>query len=438
MSYGKNKVRTEETAMNQLQDKFNEIMNADVPKEYAARYNKAKIDSNIVRMQVLAGYMFVVELLMQVFTVINPQSGAGNSEYLPLFITLSLLTLVLGVTFYIISILCKRGRVKNMRLQWMLPFMLMYMYIAIQLAFFVLNMSLGSYAVTSLITVVVLLSFSMIETPKTIIVNAFFCNTIALVAMINAQALHPDVWAMESILDMWMHEFLVSILLVAMAIVSVRLYRRSHLNQFLLEESLERESKLARTDSLTGILNRRGFFEWADENWQSWCKDGRRVLVVMSDIDNFKQYNDQYGHLAGDDCLLRVSTALQRISDELGGKLCRFGGEEFLMMLFPETETEVISFVKRTHESVPDCKISSIGGINGVVTISTGYISEAVEGDVDYERLINSADMALYQAKRGGRNKIIEYRGEERIVAHVRSAARGENYNGEEKRRNNK
>ncbi len=161
---------------------------------------------------------------------------------------------------------------------------------------------------------------------------------------------------------------------------------------------------LAITDSLTGINNRRHFFELALAEFERARRYGRPLSALMLDLDNFKDNNDNYGHLVGDEILREVAARYAqhlREADILG----RFGGEEFVCLL-PETAVEEARNVaERVRRRVADEPvITRAGSIQ--VTVSIGA-SELIESNNDVLSLIEQADAALYESKQGGRNQVV-------------------------------
>jgi diguanylate cyclase (GGDEF)-like protein len=160
---------------------------------------------------------------------------------------------------------------------------------------------------------------------------------------------------------------------------------------------------MATTDALTGLLNRRHFMTLAGYAFDKDQQTGHSLVALMMDIDDFKKVNDRYGHLAGDQVLIDVSSAIQsglRKEDLLG----RLGGEEFAAIL-PKTG---IFAVEKIAERILDKVARQItaNGSQGIqVTISIG-ITQAGPTDVNLEQLLDRADQALYKAKRAGKNRI--------------------------------
>lgn len=159
-----------------------------------------------------------------------------------------------------------------------------------------------------------------------------------------------------------------------------------------------RLSLAAGTDALTGLGNRRTFFEWLDGG----AHDGEGAVALV-DIDHFKSVNDNFGHPAGDETLRRVASALEQAIDG-EGVVARVGGEEFGILFDGRDRDSVEGACERLREAVARTRVELDGGVTLVVTLSVGLAMRAAgEGS---DRLIARADQALYRAKQEGRNRV--------------------------------
>jgi len=176
-------------------------------------------------------------------------------------------------------------------------------------------------------------------------------------------------------------------------------------SQATIEEQNKELVRLALHDGLTGLLNRRAFFQ-AAEGALSRCHRNRTpVAVVMLDVDHFKSFNDRYGHATGDVVLQRVAACLQnslRVSDLCG----RYGGEEFCALLDGVNESEALELAERLRRNIQQMAGQGIEkGANLTVTASLG-LCQSSSGPHDLAQMLKRADEALYVAKHGGRNRV--------------------------------
>ncbi len=192
------------------------------------------------------------------------------------------------------------------------------------------------------------------------------------------------------------------------------------------EMKIRRLEKLATEDELTGLKNRRYIWEFSRQIIERARGENGRVTLLIFDIDNFKHYNDVYGHLAGDEILKQAAVLMRRCCrghDVVG----RIGGDEFAVVFWDdphrktvgaETERrsttadhpkEAIFVAKRFRRELKKAELSALGGLGpegkGVLTISGGLASFARDGSTIQE-LFNQADKALLEAKRSGKNRI--------------------------------
>jgi diguanylate cyclase (GGDEF)-like protein len=171
-------------------------------------------------------------------------------------------------------------------------------------------------------------------------------------------------------------------------------------------QELDRISNL---DALTGIANRRYFDTSLNGIWSSHREENKPLSLLMIDIDYFKQFNDQYGHQAGDKCLRIVATALQAALLRNVDVVARYGGEEFVAILDVD-QSGAAAVADRMRVAVEALAIPNAGsGVASVVTISVGVAATPSSGARTIAELIGAADSALYVAKHNGRNRVAVY-----------------------------
>ncbi|MCX6543929.1 MAG: diguanylate cyclase [Acidobacteria bacterium] len=174
-----------------------------------------------------------------------------------------------------------------------------------------------------------------------------------------------------------------------------------------LAEKSRQMAQMARMDGLTNIGNRRFFDETLDQFHDHARRYGHAYSMAMIDIDFFKSYNDQFGHAAGD-TVLRTVAQLLKASGRPSDLLFRYGGEEFVC-LFPETDADgARAAATRLHRAVADARIPHPGNQPArVVTISVGLSTSSVNSPASATEVLRAADEALFEAKRGGRNRVV-------------------------------
>ncbi|GAA6182935.1 diguanylate cyclase [Aliiglaciecola sp. NS0011-25] len=172
-----------------------------------------------------------------------------------------------------------------------------------------------------------------------------------------------------------------------------------------LSETNNELEQQTRTDSLTGIRNRKHF----DKKFQAEARRCRRersdLSLIMLDIDHFKNINDTYGHVAGDEVIKNVANILKQNLKRTTDDACRYGGEEFALIL-PNTDFEGAKALAQRLREIIENTVTEVDELQLKVTISAGVASTIVSGVEDEKNLLESADKALYQAKRDGRNRV--------------------------------
>jgi diguanylate cyclase (GGDEF)-like protein len=171
-----------------------------------------------------------------------------------------------------------------------------------------------------------------------------------------------------------------------------------------LTKELQRLSSL---DGLTELNNRRSFDEFLNQEWSHCLKEGLPLSLILLDIDGFKKYNDTYGHHEGDACLKTIAATLKKALHEPNHFVCRYGGEEFAVILSDtdqETSELVAESLRAYVESLQICHLYSQSG--KYVTTSLGVSTIIPSIFSTPQQLIKNADKALYEAKDYGRNQV--------------------------------
>ena len=204
-------------------------------------------------------------------------------------------------------------------------------------------------------------------------------------------------------------------------VARVRYHSRSYVNQQrlneayralrqsqqqLLEANLELQ-RLTHFDGLTGMSNRRHLDEYLSTEWQRSAADQSEIAVLMIDVDNFKLYNDSYGHIAGDAVLKQIALTVESCVSRLAGLAARFGGEEFAVVLPGASAGSLRLLAEKIRSTVEALKLPHANSPTyPYVTISVGGASVVPTSQVDMSSLIEAADRQLYRAKDDGKNRV--------------------------------
>lgn len=165
---------------------------------------------------------------------------------------------------------------------------------------------------------------------------------------------------------------------------------------------------LTMQDGLTGLANRRCFDQVLDTEWRRCKRERQPLALLFIDVDNFKSYNDTYGHLAGDDCLKGVADALATSMRRAGDLSARYGGEEFAMILPNQSKEGALVVAERVRNVVEQMDAAKTPNPPARrITVSVGVAVTTGAGDEETASLVAAADKAMYQAKQSGRNRVV-------------------------------
>ena len=184
-------------------------------------------------------------------------------------------------------------------------------------------------------------------------------------------------------------------------------YRALRVSQQQLLDSNLMLQRLMNSDGLTGLSNRRHFDEYMELEWRRAMRDQTQLSLLMIDVDYFKSYNDNFGHLEGDEALRKVATAIREASSRPSDLPARYGGEEFALVL-PNTSPGGARLVaEKLRQTVAMLKIPHLAPTEGSsLTISIGLSTMTPQPNSHCRQLISAADKGLYLAKHNGRNQV--------------------------------
>ncbi|MCP4469314.1 MAG: diguanylate cyclase [Gammaproteobacteria bacterium] len=186
---------------------------------------------------------------------------------------------------------------------------------------------------------------------------------------------------------------------------------QARLNMHLqARESQQQLNNIARADALTSICNRREFDLRLMGEWSRGARTGQALGLLMIDVDKFKEYNDYYGHLRGDECLIAVAQILNSCMQRTSDLIARYGGEEFVALL-PDSGLEgALTVAEDCLEAILEAELAHVhSDVLPCITVSIGVSAMVPIHDKSSTMLIEQADIALYQAKQNGRNRICSF-----------------------------
>jgi diguanylate cyclase (GGDEF)-like protein len=178
-------------------------------------------------------------------------------------------------------------------------------------------------------------------------------------------------------------------------------------NYIDLKRTRDNLEQMSITDQLTSLYNRRYFDRMLNSEVRRSSRSHDSIALLMMDIDRFKVYNDNNGHLAGDECLKLISLAVKKTFRRVGDLVSRYGGEELTALLPSTNLASACALAENARKNVEDLQIAYTGlPENGFVTVSIGVAAAVPDPGANPQQLLNEADKALYQAKTSGRNKV--------------------------------
>ncbi len=165
---------------------------------------------------------------------------------------------------------------------------------------------------------------------------------------------------------------------------------------------------MANTDYLTNLYNKRYAYAALRMEWNRSLRSEKPLSLIILDIDCFKDYNDAYGHIQGDQCLKEVADVVRRSARRKTDQVCRFGGEELLVILPYTSGVDAYAIAEKIRKDVAEAAIPHQNSVVApVVTVSAGVASMVADRNTDFETLLERTDRALYRAKHNGRNMVV-------------------------------
>ena len=173
-----------------------------------------------------------------------------------------------------------------------------------------------------------------------------------------------------------------------------------------LQVAYREVEKLAIVDPLTGLANRRRFDAYLATEWRRGLREREPLSIVLIDVDLFKLYNDTYGHVRGDSCLKQIAESAMDVVTRPGDLVARFGGEEFAIILPNTDRNGAVQIATEVSAALHHRSLLHEGSPYGIVTISAGCATMVPQLGLHASDLVESADHAMYDAKRAGRNQV--------------------------------
>ena len=283
------------------------------------------------------------------------------------------------------------------QLQWLPVFVLSTSALALVLGIAIGNARSGHSVPPEILVVQFMYDFFLLG----LLFRAALPLTLAIVAGYALTSL-----AVEMPLGAWVERLYFLLGVAFIGALACRLHEIGDRQRWLTERTLR---ELSERDALTGLYNRRLFYERGNDALRMARRDRKGIAVLLVDADHFKNYNDTHGHLAGDDALRRVATQLQAAARRPLDIAARLGGEEFVLFIYDVTVEWARERAEQLRSAVATAPASVVNGQTRQLTISIGLTHlQGKPESATLEDLLSIADAALYRAKDGGRNQVRE------------------------------
>ncbi|MDR1245661.1 MAG: diguanylate cyclase [Clostridiales Family XIII bacterium] len=380
-----------------------------MPVELREQFEMRRVETNINRMYFFAIYVVVLQVILNILNIVKP---SGNQDYeaiggrqveIMYYVVLSLFTLFIGLLFWVLTSLARKNRISGVGAKRFLINALLYMYCAVQLVFCTFNI-LSAGGVNSYIITVLIISMIPVIRPLQSLLSIGFAFVYICLAMYVTRDI-SQMWNSIMLTDTWTNLIIITVLSACGSVFLYDMYVSNFLQSIQLEIKNKELSILANTDQMTGVANRRAFARSFEDLWQQAVLSNGRLVVAIADIDFFKAYNDAFGHLEGDKCLMKIANCLQQSFRRASDIVSRYGGEEFLLVFESESDDD-LRFADKARENVLSMRIPHARtDISPYVSISIGVCVVRPTENTAMNEVLKTADDALYESKRGGRNR---------------------------------
>lgn len=388
-----------------------------IPKEAIGDFRDKLRKTNIRRMQVLAIYVICIQILLNLLNILMPSSEQNDN--IMVYVVLSMGTLALGIVFCVLFTFARRGKIQNVNVQNVLINGFLYLYLAIQMVFCTLNILVDGGTNSYVIAMLILGLFPILRPLQSIISSLALFGYLILMLFLSRE--YSNAWSSILLTDAWTNLIIISGLTICFSVIIYNMYVASYLKELRLakanDELISKNEELgelnrrleiiANTDTMTGVANRHAFSRDFESIWNISSIQNEKLAVAIMDIDFFKNYNDKFGHLAGDECLKQVASSLHSSFRRNRDIVCRFGGEEFLVV-FNASRDNAFDLVDRARQNVEALRIPhAVDTVSPYVTISAGVCVVNPANHSSNDSVLQEADEALYQAKNNGRNQTV-------------------------------
>ncbi|PKM93614.1 MAG: hypothetical protein CVU84_14705 [Firmicutes bacterium HGW-Firmicutes-1] len=381
----------------------------NIPKiddELENKYYAYIFSADIVRLFYLFGSIFLISSLFSTYYTILYKK-TNESHYLVSATMSFLMMLFILVFFYILKHLKT-----SLSLQTKRNFLVIIPIQNIMILSVAISISLLEKNIFILFSFIMLIATLIFVTPAIIFIQHLIVTILYSIFMMFF--FEFDATSFCSTLLMIFVSSIISYAVYLNKLTEFQLFSKFKEKNMVLKEYNRELSVYSYSDALTGVNNRRRIEDILKSNWK-YCKlNSQNLSIIIIDIDNFKKYNDCYGHVKGDACLVEVATAIEDLCLEFSKNhycsMGRYGGEEFIIILPVLEKEEAIHFAKQVCEKIESLNIlHKDNDKRPYVTISGGVTTMVPDDEKRILYILESADRALYHVKRNGKNNAMHY-----------------------------
>lgn len=347
---------------------------------------KSKLVQNNVKRVFLASLILSLMLLLSfICSIYAPYEGAGESLYYGLVIGYG----IINISF--VLFLFQRLYTSNYYFSTLIIHGYWALFLCFALGISILNIINYKSIVALCIVLLILSLFPLLSNVEAIL---YFVLQIASIYIVK--------------MTTWIETRQVLSLIFFICILFG--FSRYMFGQFIMMERMKGKmqsiKKSAEEDPLTRLLNRRGFEKRLERILPNCIQNRNRISLLIIDIDNFKKYNDAYGHPAGDRCIHWVANVIRKTANRKNDIAARFGGEEFVVFTYGSKEIDVLSLADKIRNNIEELQIKNVS-TGSCVTVSVGVASLIPSDHNCINDLYNEADKSMYEAKKRGRNLVV-------------------------------
>ncbi|MBN2651761.1 MAG: GGDEF domain-containing protein [Spirochaetales bacterium] len=376
---------------------FFSISHKSIPPQFYNEYNQDRIIVEAQRIFIIACLCLVVLPLFMTMNIVNYNMGLieKTREFVISLHIIRISIWLISLSFVILFFYLKKTN------SWMLRDWINFAFLFAGFFSFGILSAYNLFftsTITGYIVIILIASIFFVITP----LRRLILFTTSLVTfLITSMVINFDQLKMISNISNFVTLYIFSYIL---SIYVYKNFLRDFINTQMIIAQRDELHELALIDSLTNLHNRRYFNQMFEREVAFSIREKKPLSIIILDVDNFKQYNDTYGHIKGDECLVEIANILSTSIKRKTDILARFGGEEFVIIL-PATDLQGCEIVaRRLIENVYKARIPGVKEF--YVTISAGCASSSSITAETAEKLLISADNMLYKAKDGGKNQI--------------------------------